>query len=262
MEKSAWENIKKHYNFLSDLSESGRENYLSKIEEKDLKLAEQLRNMLKVDDEETFLNQPALSKIKELEEPDFFIGKEIDRYKLMYLIGVGGMGNVYLAERTDLEAHQQVVVKIMNTGYLSKSLRRRFDLERRILSRLNHPHITRIYDGGITEQGLPYIVMEYIDGKPLMEYIVDNKLSLSQRLELFIDVASAVSYAHQNFIMHRDLKPANILVTHHGIVKVIDFGIAKIMEGEEPDEENQITQTGIIPLTPAYASPEQLSNGI
>lgn len=260
MEKPAWENIKKHYNFLMDLPKSGRKDYLSKIEKKDPELADQLQSMLKVDEEEiTFLDKPALSKIKELETPDFFVGKEIDRYKLMYLIGVGGMGNVYLAERTDLEAHQQVVVKIMNTGYLSKSLRRRFDLERRILSRLNHPHITRIYDGGITEQGLPYIVMEYIDGKPLMEFIGDNKLTLNQRLELFLDIASAVSYAHQNFILHRDLKPANILVTHHGIVKVIDFGIAKIMEGDDIEEENQITQTGIIPLTPAYASPEQLA---
>lgn len=259
MEKEEWEKIKQHYNFLIDLNESAQEEYVLKVEKKDSKLAERLRNMLKADlEEETFLEKPALSKLKEIEEPDYFIGKEIDRYLLKYLIGIGGMGNVYLAERTDLEAHQQVVVKIMNTGYLSKSLRQRFDLERRILSRLNHPHITRIYDGGITDQGLPYIVMEYIDGKPLMEYIKDEKLSLDERLELFIDIAEAVSYAHQNFIMHRDLKPANILVNRHGIVKVIDFGIAKIMADEE-DIQNQITQTGIIPMTPAYASPEQLS---
>lgn len=259
MEKEAWENIKKHYNFLIDLEAPAREEYLKKVEQKDASLAARLRNMLKSDEEdETFLERSALSKLKKIEEPDFFIGKEIDRYLLKYLIGVGGMGNVYLAERIDLEAHQQVVVKIMNTGYLSQSLRRRFDLERRILSRLNHPHITRIYDGGITEHGLPYIVMEYIDGKPLMEYIVDNALNIDQRIELFLDIASAVSYAHQNFIMHRDLKPANILVTHHGIVKVIDFGIAKIMEGDA-EMESQITQTGIVPLTPAYASPEQIS---
>lgn len=257
MEKEEWEKIKQHYNFLVDLNDSAQEEYLLKVEKKNPELAERLRNMLKADqEEETFLEKPALTKLKEIEEPDYFIGKEVDRYLLKYLIGIGGMGNVYLAERTDLEAHQQVVVKIMNTGYLSKSLRQRFDLERRILSRLNHPHITRIYDGGITEQGLPYIVMEYIDGKPLMEYIKDEKLSIDERLDLFIDIAEAVSYAHQNFIMHRDLKPANILVNRHGIVKVIDFGIAKIMENEEDD---QITQTGMIPLTPAYASPEQLS---
>lgn len=260
MEKNEWEHIKKHYNFVVDLNEAAREDYLLKIEKKSKEVAKKLRNMLLADqEEETFLQKPALSKLKEVEEPDFFIGKEIDRYKLMYLIGVGGMGNVYLAERTDLEAHQQVVVKIMNTGYLSSSLRKRFDLERKILSRLNHPHITRIYDGGITEQGLPYIVMEYIDGKPLMEYIADNNLNLNERIELFLDISSAVSYAHQNFIMHRDLKPANILVTNHGIVKVIDFGIAKILDSNEDDFENQLTQTGNIPLTPAYASPEQLS---
>ena len=260
MEKEKWENIKNHYNFLLDLSESAREDYLTKVEDKDADLAKRLRSMLLADHEdETFLNRPALSKLKDIQEPDYFVGKEIDRYKLMYLIGVGGMGNVYLAERTDLEAHQQVVVKIMNTGYLSHSLRQRFDLERKILSRLNHPHITRIYDGGITEQGLPYIVMEYIDGKPLMEYITDNKLGVDERIELFLDMASAVSYAHQNFIMHCDLKPANILVTNHGIVKVIDFGIAKILEREDDNLKNQIIHTGVIPLTPAYASPEQLT---
>lgn len=260
MERERWENIKKHYNFLLDLSESAREDYLIKVADKDADLADRLRSMLLADHEdETFLNRPALTKLKEIQEPDFFVGKEIDRYKLMYLIGVGGMGNVYLAERTDLEAHQQVVVKIMNTGYLSNSLRQRFDLERKILSRLNHPHITRIYDGGITEQGLPYIVMEYIDGKPLMEYINDNKLGVDERIELFLDMASAVSYAHQNFIMHCDLKPANILVTNHGIVKVIDFGIAKILDTDDDNLKNQITHTGIIPLTPAYASPEQVT---
>jgi len=260
MEKADWNTIKKHYNFLVDLNDTARADYLKKIEKKDSELAQKLREMLEADmDDETFLSKPALSKLKEIEEPDFFIGKEIDRYKLMYLLGIGGMGNVYLAERTDLEAHQQVVVKIMNTGYLSSILRKRFDLERKILSRLNHPHITRIYDGGITEQGLPYIVMEFIEGKPLMEYVSDNQLNVEERIELFLDICSAVSYAHQNFIMHRDLKPANILVTHHGIVKVIDFGIAKIVEGDS-EEQEQLTKTGILPMTPAYASPEQLTN--
>ncbi len=260
MEKADWNTIKKHYNFLVDLNEVARVDYLKKIEKKDSELAQKLKEMLKADrEDETFLNKPALSKLKEIEEPDYFIGKEIGRYKLMFLIGIGGMGNVYLAERTDLEAHQQVVVKIMNTGFLSNTLRKRFDRERKILSRLNHPHITRIYDGGITDQGLPYIVMEFIEGKPLMEYVADNQSSIDERLELFMDICSAVSYAHQNFIMHRDLKPANILVTNHGIVKVIDFGIAKILEEDDTTEE-QLTRTGILPMTPAYASPEQIAN--
>lgn len=260
MEKQDWEEIKKHYNFLLELNPEAQEDYLKKLENKNSTLAEKLKEMLKSDHEdETFLSKPALSKLKEIEEPDYFIGKEIDRYKLMFLIGIGGMGNVYLAERTDLEAHQQVVIKIMNTGFLSTLLRKRFDRERKILSRLNHPHITRIYDGGITEQGLPYIAMEFIEGKPLMEYVVDNQCNIDERLELFMDICSAVSYAHQNFIMHRDLKPANILVTNHGIVKVIDFGIAKILEDEDSTQE-ELTRTGILPMTPAYASPEQIAN--
>src|SRR5690606_27317685 len=131
-----------------------------------------------------------------------------------------------------------------------------FDRERKILSRLNHPHITRIYDGGISEAGTPYIIMEYVEGMPLLEYVAHHQLSLSKRLELFLDLCSAVAYAHHNFIMHRDLKPGNILITNHGIVKVIDFGIAKILEDDAVDED--LTIMGYIPLTPAYASPEQL----
>lgn len=204
------------------------------------------------------LENPAASKIQQSkpEAPTSLVGKQIGKYKLTYLIGVGGMGQVYLADRTDLEAHQQVAVKIINAGYHSDIYAKRFDRERKILSRLNHPHITRIYDGGISDAGMPFIVMEYVEGKPLMEYVNDQKLSLAKRMELFLDLCSAVAYAHQNFIMHRDLKPGNILVTNHGIVKVIDFGIAKILEDDAADED--LTMMGYIPLTPAYASPEQL----
>lgn len=259
MDKETWKRVKELYAEVLEMPEDKREAFVEKLRESQPEVAVLLRSLLQ-DDSESFatLDNPALSKIQkpETHKPTSLVGRQIGKYKLTYLIGVGGMGQVYLADRTDLEAHQQVAIKIINAGYLSDIYKKRFDRERKILSRLNHPHITRIYDGGISEEGMPFIVMEYVEGKPLLEYVNDQKLSLAKRMELFLDLCSAVSYAHQNFIMHRDLKPGNILVTNHGIVKVIDFGIAKILEDDAADDD--LTMMGYIPLTPAYASPEQL----
>ena len=259
MDKETWTEVKELYAEALEMSTEDQERFVEELERSKPEAARLLKSLLK-DDSEAFapLDSPAMSKIQEPEgqHPTSLVGQQIGKYKLTYLIGIGGMGQVYLADRTDLEAHQQVAIKIINTGYLSEIYQKRFDRERKILSRLNHPHITRIYDGGISEAGMPFIVMEYVEGKPLLEYINDQKLSLAKRLELFLDLCSAVSYAHQNFIMHRDLKPGNILVTNHGIVKVIDFGIAKILEDDSGEDD--LTMMGYIPLTPAYASPEQL----
>lgn len=259
VDKTTWIAVKDYYNAFQELPEAERELYLNKLENENPKSAAILRNILKEEsDDHTVFDHPAISKIKESEKPNELdlIGTQIDKYKLKYLIGVGGMGKVYLADRTDLEAHQQVAVKIISAGFLNDIYQKRFDRERKILSRLNHPHITRIYDGGIADNGMPYIIMEFVEGKPLLEYAAEHELSLEKRVELFLDLCSAVDYAHRNFIMHRDLKPGNILVTNHGIIKVIDFGIAKILEENESDDD--LTVMGYIPLTPAYASPEQL----
>ncbi len=259
MDKAIWTIVKQYYAELLELPEEEQAGFIDHLETSQPEVAQMLRSLLR-DENNTDHNfeSPAISKIKDSKEPQAtdLIGTQIGKYKLTYLIGIGGMGMVYLADRTDLEAHQQVAIKIISAGFLSHIYNKRFDRERKILSRLNHPHITRIYDGGISETGTPYIIMEYVEGKPLLEYVTDQQLSLSKRLELFMDLCSAVAYAHQNFIMHRDLKPGNILVTNHGIVKVIDFGIAKILEDDAADED--LTIMGYIPLTPAYASPEQL----
>lgn len=260
MDKEAWIAIKKYYAQLPEMSEEEQEALLRKLTEEQPDQAAVLRSLISDAGQtaaDPVLDLPAISKIKDSDKPIDHVGRIIGKYKLTFLIGIGGMGRVYLADRLDLEAHQQVAIKIISAGYLTEVYKKRFDRERKILSRLNHPHITRIYDGGITEEGTPYIIMEYVEGKPLMEYVSDNKLNLEQRLELFIDLCEAVDYAHRNFVMHRDLKPGNILVTNHGIVKVIDFGIAKILEDEEGEED--LTLMGYIPLTPAYASPEQLT---
>lgn len=260
MDRELWSSVKEYFAQLMELPESQRGEEVETIRASNPEVASMLESLL-AREGETLENDPfspAMDKIREAKkysEPDL-IGSQIGKYLLKFLIGVGGMGRVYLADRTDLEAHQQVAVKIINAGYLGEVYAKRFDRERKILSRLNHPHITRIYDGGIAKTGAPYIVMEFVEGKPLLEYASELKLSLEKRLELFLDLCAAVAYAHQNFIMHRDLKPGNVLVTHHGIVKVIDFGIAKILEDNEQDED--LTVMGYIPLTPAYASPEQL----
>lgn len=259
MDKETWTAVKEYYSQLLELPEEERAEFIEKLEASQPEVVRLLQSLLQDENETNHdFESPAISKIKEskeYKEPNL-IGKQIGKYKLNFLIGIGGMGRVYLADRTDLEAHQQVALKLINTGYLGEIYQKRFDRERQILSRLNHPHITRIYDGGISDTGAPYIVMEFVEGKPILEYVADLKLSFEKRIELFLDLCSAVAYAHQNFIMHRDLKPGNILVTNHGIVKVIDFGIAKILEDNESDED--LTVMGYIPLTPAYASPEQL----
>lgn len=259
MEKETWDAVKDYYAQLLELSAEEQTEFLDNLRPDKPEVVKILESLL--DDEQhsqAEFDHPAFSKIKESEkyaEPDL-IGSQIGKYKLKFLIGVGGMGRVFLADRSDLEAHQQVALKLINAGYPGEIYQKRFDRERKILSKLNHPHITRIYDGGIADSGAPYIVMEFVEGRPIMEYVADHNLSLEKRIELFLDLCSAVAYAHQNFIMHRDLKPGNILVTNHGIVKVIDFGIAKILEDDESDED--LTVMGYIPLTPAYASPEQL----
>lgn len=260
MDKTTWIAVKKYYAELLEMSEEEQVQLIEQLETERPEVATVLKSLLREEDEEVdhSIDNPAISKIKESaaqQDPDL-TGTQIGKYKLNYLIGVGGMGKVYLADRTDLEAHQQVAVKVISAGFLSDIYKKRFDRERKILSRLNHPHITRIYDGGISETGTPYIIMEFVEGMPLLEYVKEHNLSLAKRLELFLDLCSAVAYAHQNFVMHRDLKPGNILVTNHGIVKVIDFGIAKILEDDTEDDE--LTIMGYIPLTPAYASPEQL----
>ena len=189
-----------------------------------------------------------------VETKDNYIGKKIGNYLILEKIGAGGMGAVYLAGREGFE--QRVAIKLIKRGMDSEAIVKRFFLERRILSRLNHPFITRLFDGGTTADGLPYFVMEHVDGLPLLEFCSRHEFDTGERLDLFLRICSAVSFAHQNLVVHRDLKPSNILVTHDGTPKLLDFGIAKLLD---TDSEATATQARI--LTPEYASPEQL-NGL
>ncbi|GAB5519774.1 MAG: hypothetical protein RhofKO_20250 [Rhodothermales bacterium] len=187
------------------------------------------------------------------------IGQRLGPYRLVRELGHGGMGTVFLGERDDEQFTQQVAVKIVRTGLLTPDVVRRFRQERQILARLQHEHIARLYDGGVTEEGIPYLVMEYVEGVPITSYADTQRLTTRQRLALFQKVCAAVQYAHQNLVVHRDLKPSNILVTPDGTVKLLDFGIAKLVEDDEAlGLTAAITRTGLRLMTPEYAAPEQV----
>ena len=171
-------------------------------------------------------------------------------------VGRGGMGAVYLAARADQEFKKDVAIKLLKRGTDTDEVLRRFRAEREILARLEHPNIARLFDGGTTEEGLPYFVMEYIAGIPVTDFCLTRNLSLEERLRLFLKICAAVRFAHQNLVVHRDLKPVNILITDEGEPKLLDFGIAKLLgPGDHAFEVTMLDQQR---LTPAYASPEQV----
>jgi WD40 repeat protein/serine/threonine protein kinase len=188
-------------------------------------------------------------------------GRRLGPYEVLGELGRGGMGVVYLAVRADDAYRKQVAIKLVWPGYDSSEVARRFHQERQILANLDHPNITRLLDGGATEEGWPYVVMEYVEGQPLHHYCNAQQLSVNERLTLFQQVCAAVEYAHQHFVVHRDLKPSNILVTKSGRIKLLDFGIAKILDPALRPDATSLTHTGLHALTPEYASPEQVRGG-
>jgi len=186
------------------------------------------------------------------------VGRVVGNYKLVSVLGHGGTGTVYLGERADRQYSAQVAVKIVDNGTMQGELGLRFRAERQILASLNHPNIARLLDAGETEDGNPYLVMEYVHGEPLDRYSDRQQLGLRERLQLFVDICSAVQYAHQNLVVHRDLKPANILVTAEGTPKLLDFGIAKLLDAGDSAAAMALTRMNDRLLTPEYASPEQI----
>src|SRR6266571_2530703 len=195
--------------------------------------------------------------LKALHDRDQEFAGDIGRYRLVREIGRGGMGVVYEAARVDGEYEQRVAIKLVGSGQDSELVPRRFRKERQILANLAHPNIARLLDGGTTENGLPYLVMEFVDGLPIDKYADAQGLTTVQRLELFRTICSAVQYAHRNFVIHRDLKPTNILVDELEVPKLLDFGIAKLLLPESSTHTASQTTTVLI-MTPEYSSPEQV----
>jgi eukaryotic-like serine/threonine-protein kinase len=184
--------------------------------------------------------------------------RRIGAYRVVRELGRGGMGVVYLAERDDGQFQRRVAVKLLRASPDAEELHRRFVAERQILASLVHPHIAQLLDGGVTDGRLPYLVMEYVEGMPITDYCDRQRLTLNERLRLFMDVCSAVHHAHQNLVIHRDLKPSNIMVTEEGRVKLLDFGIAKLLNPGMSAVAVPVTRMDLRIMTPEYASPEQV----
>ena len=185
-------------------------------------------------------------------------GERIGAWRVCGEIGRGGMGIVFLAERADGQYEQRAALKLVKRGMDSEAILARFLRERQILARLTHPHIARLLDGGMTAGGLPYLVMEYVEGQPLLDFCDAHGMRSRRRLELFLDICSAVQFAHGQLVVHRDLKPSNILVDAGGSAKLLDFGIAKLLDAGAQDAGDATELGQARPLTPAYAAPEQL----
>ncbi len=204
---------------------------------------------------QAFVLQPAPSA-----PSDPWIGRQLGHYKIERLLGRGGMGAVYLAGRIEGDFERQVAIKVLRMRLTTKFHQDRFLEEREILASLDHPNIAGMLDGGLSSEGEPYLVMEYVDGIRLDHFVQQNRLALRPLLNLFLQVSDAVDYAHRNLVVHRDLKPGNILVTTDGRVKLLDFGTAKLL-GPGGLSKSQLTQPGFRAFTPEYASPEQVLGG-
>ncbi len=262
MSPERWQKVEAIVFSALEIAPDKRESFLAKECADDAELREEVESLIGYDEKsEEFINAPAIAFAADLlpEEKlqDGNIGKQVGTYKIEKEINRGGMGTVYLAVRADDHYKKQVAIKILRRGVDTNDLRRHFRHERQILAGLDHPNIARLIDGGTTDDGLPYFVMEFVEGVPLDDYCDKKNLSTNERLKLFLAVCDAVSFAHRKLVVHRDIKPSNILVTSDGTPKLLDFGIAKLLDPERL-QESQHTITNLRAMTPEYASPEQV----
>jgi non-specific serine/threonine protein kinase/serine/threonine-protein kinase len=258
MDSTRWTQIKDLFMTAFDLPEPERAAFLATC---DADLLPEVERLLRADmDAGEFINEPAAVDLGLAEEQtvDPYLGQQIDSYKIVKEIGHGGMGTVYLADHADESFDKQVALKLIKRGMDTNAVLKRFVMERRILAQLQHRFIANLLDGGSTPDGLPYFVMEHVEGLPITKFCASHELSIDERLELFRKVCSAISYAHQNLVVHRDIKPSNIMVTEDGVPKLLDFGIAKLLHSDWSLDTNQATATMFRVLTPEYASPEQM----
>jgi eukaryotic-like serine/threonine-protein kinase len=256
MDPLRWKKIKSTFEDVVAKPESERELFLDQTCANDSDLKTEVSSLLDYHTKADRFLEPPQSSLAG--QPDPHIGRLFGSYRTDSVLGHGGMGAVYKAVRDDGQFQKQVAIKLVRPGVWSKELALRFHEERRTLARLEHPNIASLFDGGTTEDGVPYLVMEYVNGKPINEYCDAAKLSIVERLRLFRTVCSAVQYAHQNLVVHRDIKPGNILVTPEGIPKLLDFGIAKFISEQEHAEPGEMTRVGLRFVTYEYASPEQI----
>ncbi len=254
MDAAEWEKLKESFNQAIDLPAEERASFLESCDE-DLRV--QINKLVAAHEHAGgFIAEPAMVEIGLADDAN--IGRRIDDYELLEEIGRGGMGAVYLAKHSGESFTQTVAVKLIKRGMDTAAVLKRFVMERQILANLEHSNIARLLDVGTTNDGLPYFVMEYIEGLPVTKFCDAHEFSTEERLKLFRQICAAVQYAHQNLVVHRDIKPSNILVTNDGMPKLLDFGIAKLLNPDWSAETAEATATMMRLLTPEYASPEQL----
>ena len=263
-----WRAVGPYLDHALDMSGEDRTAWLAFVETQDRTLAADLRELLKEHDrlhESQFLERsvplPPHAGLSAL------TGQVFAAYRLVSRIGQGGMGSVWLAERCDGRFEGRAAIKLLNVALMGRTGQERFRREGTILARLAHPHIAHLVDAGVSPAGQPYLVIEHVEGQRIDRYCNENRLDVDARLRLFLEVLEAVAHAHANLIVHRDLKPANVLVNAEGHVKLLDFGIAKLLEGDGqsgtlvPAEASPLTREGGAAMTPEYAAPEQLTGG-
>ncbi len=260
MKAERFRQIRNVFDAAMDQPEADRASWVAEACQGDQSLQVEVNELLEQQQRRAgILDSPAVA-VAELAAGDRMEGRRIGVWEILREIGRGGMGMVYLARRADGAFQMNAAVKILNTPFAGDEMRKRFRQEREILAQLSHPHIARLLDGGTTEDGLPFLVMEFVDGKPLTSWCDEHRASIGERLELLEQLCEVVHYLHQNKVIHRDLKPANVLVDGDGKLKLLDFGIAKLL-GPVGEEGILATRSGLHLLTPEYASPEQVSDG-
>lgn len=252
MDSKEWEEIQNYFHQCIELPLSEQDSIIDKLQNKKPSIAKEVKKLLNAHHASgAFLEEEVL------DESFISPGDRLGPWEIIREIGQGGMSTVFLASRADGQFDRQVAIKFLHGLIPGQSMHRRLQLEQKILARLQHKNIAQLLDAGISDEGRPYFILEYIDGQPITDWCNDQKLTLTARLKIFEQVCEAVQFAHQRLIVHRDLKPTNILVDKTGNVKLLDFGIAKILE-DEPQEGTPLTRTGQFLMTPEYASPEQV----
>jgi len=273
MDSERWQNVERLYHAAMKCEESQRATFLTRACGGDEALRREIESLVSYGNRAgRFIEGSALEVVApalagdrgdghasdESRIIEKMIGKRIAQYRIVEQLGSGGMGEVYRAVRADDQYQKQVAIKLVHAGEASSFVIARFKNERQILASFDHPNIARLLDGGATEEGVPYFVMELVEGHAIDKYCDSRKLGISARLKLFLQVGSALTYAHRHQIIHRDIKPANIIVTAEGVPKLLDFGIAKILDSGVLAGTVGATQTVFRAFTPEYASPEQI----
>ncbi len=261
MPAGAWNRVQELFLDAVDLPSGERDRFLDEACRGDAELRRDVDSLLAADSESGERIIEAIERTAQsVLGAETVVGSRIGSYRVIRELGRGGMGSVYLAVRDDDQYEKQVAIKLIRRGMDTDDVLDRFRHERQILANLEHPYIARLLDGGTSPDGRPFFVMEYVQGRPLDQYCRERELSVRERCRLFLKVCEAVSFAHRSLVVHRDLKPGNILVTPDGSPKLLDFGVAKLLDPSAASGRT-MTVLAMRPLTPEYASPEQVRSG-